>query len=56
MGVLKGQQKNQTVKKTYAVVVYLADEYGDYEVSRNTVQAESIKEAIRLVNEYINNR
>lgn len=54
--VLKGQQKNQTVKNTYTVVVYLNEEYGNYEVSRHMVNAESVKEAIRLVNECMNNR
>lgn len=54
--VLKGQQKNQTVKNTYTVVVYLNEEHGNYEVSRHMVKAESVKEAVRLVNDYINNR
>lgn len=51
---MKGQQKNQTVKKEYTIVVFLTTEYGDQEVFSQTVSAESIREAIRLVNSAIN--
>ena len=52
---MKGQQKNQTVKKEYTIVVFLTTEYGDQEVFSQTVNAESIREALRLVNSSLNN-
>lgn len=56
MDALRGQQKNQTVKKDYVVVVYLRheDDHAADEVYSTDVKAESIREAIRLVNSAIN--
>jgi len=39
------KQKNQTVKKTYTIVIY-NDE--DYEVDRRVVRAENPREAVRI--------
>jgi hypothetical protein len=55
MDALRGQQKNQTVKKGYTIVVFLSTEYGDQEVFSQTVNAESIREALRLVNSAVSN-
>ena len=55
MDNLKGLPKNQTVKKQYTVEVFLSTEYGDHEVFSQTVSAESIREAIRLVNNALDN-
>ena len=54
MDSLKGQQKNQTVKKSYTIVVFLSTEYGDQEVFSQTVSAESIREAMRLASSALN--
>ena len=51
---MKGMPKNQTVKKDYTIVVFLSTEYGDQEVFSQTVSAESIREAIRMVNSALN--
>lgn len=53
---MNGQMKNQTVKKDYVVVVYLRheDDHAADEVYSTDVKAESIREAIRLVNFAIN--
>lgn len=53
---MNGQQKNQTVKKDYVVVVYLRheDDHAADEVYSTDVKAESIREAVRLVNSAIN--
>lgn len=56
MDSLKGQPKNQTVKKDYTVEVFLSTEFGDQEVFSRTVTAESIREALRLVTESVSNR
>lgn len=56
MVVLKGKQKNQTVKNKYTVVVYLNEEYGNYEVERLVVKAESPREALRLVNDFFDGK
>ena len=53
--LMKGISKNQTVKKQYTVEVFLSTEYGDHEVFSQTVSAESIREAIRLVNNALGN-
>ena len=56
MDALRGQQKNQTVKKDYVVVVYLRheDDHGADELFSTDVKAESVREALRLVNSAIN--
>lgn len=53
---MNGQMKNQTVKKDYVVVVYLRheDDHEADEVYSTDVKAESIREAVRLVNLSIN--
>ena len=58
MDSLKGQPKNQTVKKDYVVVVYLRheDDHGADELFSIDVKAESIREALRLVTESVSNR
>lgn len=48
--------KNQTVKKTYTVVVYLNEEHGNYEVERHMVQAESVREAVEKVNQKLSSK
>lgn len=56
MDTLRGQQKNQTVKKDYVVVVYLRheDDHGADELFSTDVKAESVREALRLVNSAMN--
>lgn len=57
MDSLKGQMKNQTVKKDYVVVVYIRheDDHAADEVYSADVKAESIREAVRLVSSALNN-
>lgn len=50
---LRGKQKNQTEKKKFTIVVYLNEDYGNYEIDRREVTAENVREAIRLAYSHI---
>lgn len=53
---LRGTQKNQTVKKSFTIVAYLNIAGDEYEVMRHRVEAESVKEAVEMVNSMISKR
>lgn len=50
--MVKGKIKNQTVKKSFTIVIY--DQYGQ-EIDRQTVEAENAREAVCKAYPFIQN-
>lgn len=44
--VLNGKMKNQVTKNTFTIVVYLNLDGSEYEITKQRIQADGVKEAV----------
>lgn len=52
--VLNGKMKNQVTKNTFTIVVYLNLDGSEYEITKQRIQADGVKEAVEKFNKMIN--
>lgn len=51
---MNGKMKNQVTKNTFTIVVYLNLDGSEYEITKQRIQADGVKEAVEKFNTMIN--